>query len=57
MGKSNAEQNLHKDMEDIMLQLIEHGLEEYMNKFYNEEKHENIIEIIFEQIILKRFEN
>ena len=41
---------------DILTRLINDGIKMYMNKWYNEKKQSDIIEIIFHKIILKQFE-
>ena len=41
---------------DILSKLIGVGLNQYMKKWYNEKQHANIIEMIFNQIILNKFE-
>ena len=40
---------------NILTRLINEGLKEYMAKYYNEKKEANIIEDIFNKIILKKF--
>ena len=40
---------------DIVTKLIDNGIQQYMIEFYNENEHANIIEIIFNQIILSKF--
>ena len=41
---------------DILLFLLSNGIKQYMSKFYNEEKQSNIIELIFNKIILTKFD-
>ena len=41
---------------DILLFLLNNGFKQYMSKFYNEEKQSNVIELIFNKIILKKFD-
>ena len=40
---------------EIVTRLVQDGIKIYMNKWYNEKEQFNIIEMIFNQIILKRF--
>ena len=40
---------------DIISQLIDNGIKQYMIEFYNQDKHANIIETIFNRIILTKF--
>ena len=40
----------------ILKRLLNYGLQKYMKKWYNEKQHSNIIEMIFNQIIIKQFE-
>ena len=42
--------------QDILTQLINDGIKQYMKKWFNEKEQREIIEIIFIKIILKRFE-
>ena len=39
----------------ILTRLINNGIKEYMNKYYNEKEESNIIENIFNKIILEKF--
>ena len=40
---------------DILSKLMTTSLKQYMNDYYNERKHTNVIEMIFSQIILSKF--
>ena len=40
----------------MLTSLLTHGIKNFMSQFYNEEKHSNIIQMIFNEIILKQFE-
>ena len=40
---------------DIVTRLVNHGIRKYMNKWYQDEKQPNIIEMIFKNIILTQF--
>ena len=42
--------------QDILTRLIEDGIKKYMQKWFNEKEQRQVIEIIFNRIILKQFE-
>ena len=43
--------------QNILLNLLKHNIKDYMKHCFDEREQANIIEIIFDQIILNRFEN
>ena len=47
---------LHEQAKNILSQLLSGGIKKYMEMCYNEKTHANIIEMIFDEIILKQFE-
>ena len=42
--------------QDILTQLINNGIKKYMKKWFNEKERTQLIEVIFNRIILKQFE-
>ena len=55
VSESTLNKALHSSAQQILSQLMKHGIKDYMNKHYKEKNQANTIEIIFNQIILKQF--
>ena len=53
----NDDKKIQSKSKEILTRLLNNGIKLYMNKWYNEKDQSNIIEIIFNKIILNKFEN
>ena len=57
VSKSTFGKALHTITEQILSQLMQHGIKDYLNKYYKEKDQAHTIELIFNQIILKQLTN
>ena len=48
--------NTHQSVQTILTQLLKHGIKKYMKYYFNEKQHTQTIELIFNTIILEKFD-
>ena len=53
---NDSGEEIKKTAKDIVTRLVDDGIQVYMDKWYNEKQESNIIEMIFNKIILKNFD-